>query len=437
MSDLMLGALSLPVLVALVFLRMPVGLAMLAVGAGGLALAGSPAMLLSKLKTETFSTFSSYSLSIIPMFLLMGHFAAMGGLSRALFRAAGAFLGHRKGGLGMAAIAACAGFGAICGSSMATAATMGQMALPELRRAGWSGGLSTATLAAGGTLGILIPPSVVLVLYAFLTEQNIARLFAAAVVPGVLAALSYALVIRLYLIRHPAEGGAPQPRASGAERRAALAAALPVLAIFLTVVGGIYLGVFTPTQGAAVGVAGTALAAALGGRLDRRTLAAALLATASGTGMVFLIILGAAVYNGFLALSGVPQALTGWIAGAGLAPLTVIALILLAYLVLGCVMDSLSMILLTVPILYPVVMALDLPVTGEARAVWFGVLALVAVEVGLITPPVGMNLFVLQSVAPDVPVQQTWRRVIWFVAADILRLALMMLVPGIVLFGVF
>ena len=434
MTPLALGLWSFPVLLALIALRAPIGLAMLATGLGGLALIGGPVLPLAKLKTEVWATFSSYSLSVVPMFLLMGQFATRGGMSARLFRAAEAMIGHRRGGLGMAAIASCAGFGAICGSSLATAATMGQVALPELRRAGWSGPLAAAILAAGGTLGILIPPSVVLVVYAALTEQSIAKLFAAAVVPGLLAAASYALVIRLYLARHPAEAGTV-PRASWDERRHALAAVWPVLAVFAVVVGGLYGGWFTPTEAASVGAAGTGVAALIAGRLDRRGLAEALLATAEGTAMVFFIILGAGLYNGFLALAQVPQALSAQVAAAGLPPYGVLALILLAYLLLGCLMDSLSMILLTVPIVFPLVMGLDFGLAPEAQAIWFGVLILIVVEVGLITPPVGMNLFVIVALAPDTSQTATWRRAAWFVAADVLRVALIAAVPALALFA--
>ncbi|MDO5705691.1 MAG: TRAP transporter large permease [Paracoccus sp. (in: a-proteobacteria)] len=436
MTNFELGLWSLPALLVLILLRAPVGLAMFLCGAGGLWLAtGSPAMMLARMKTETFSTFSSYSLSIIPMFLLMGQFATRGGMSAALFRAAEAFLGHRRGGLGMAAVGACAGFGAICGSSLATAATMGQVALPELRRAGWSGGLSTAIIAAGGTLGILIPPSVVLVLYAILTEQNIGTLFLAAFVPGIIAALFYMAVIRLYLIARPGEGGVAV-RVPWADRWGALAAVWPVLAVFLLVVFGIYDGWFTPTEGAAVGAAATGLIALASRRLDRRGLGEALLRTAEGSAMVFFIILGAAVFNGFLALAQVPQTLSAWVIGTGLSPWAVLALILTVYVLLGMLMDSMSMILLTVPIFFPVVMALDFGLTPEQTAIWFGILVLVVVEVGLISPPVGMNLFVLAALAPDTPVTATYARIVWFVLADLIRVALLVASPAIVLFVV-
>ena len=261
MSNLEIGFLSFPALLLLIFIRMPIGLAMFIVGLFGLYfVTGSFNIALARLKSETFTTFSSYSLSIVPSFLLMGHFATLGGMSSALFKAAESFLGHRKGGVAMAAIGACAGFGSICGSSLATAATMGRVALPELRQYGYAGGFSTATLAAGGTLGILIPPSVVLVIYAILTEQNIAKLFLAAFVPGLLAALGYVIAISIYVRVNPNSAGT-RPAVPMRERWKALAKVWPVILVFSLVVGGIYLGWFTPTEGAAVGAAGTGLIA--------------------------------------------------------------------------------------------------------------------------------------------------------------------------------
>lgn len=388
-------------------------------------------MALAKLKTESFSSFASYGLSVVPMFLLMGQFAALGGLSAGLFRASERWLGHFRGGQAMAAIGACAGFGAICGSSLATAATMGQVALPELRRAGYSDGLATATLAAGGTLGVLIPPSIVLVLYAIMTEQNIARLFAAAIGPGILAALFYMGAIRLYLWRHP-QDGPPLPRAGWGARMRALGRIWPVLAVFALVVGGISRGWFTPTEGAAIGAAATGGLAALLGGLDRAGLIRALVETATTTGMVFFIILGAGMFNGFLALTQVPQSLGQWVAGLSVPPMVILAVILLLYLALGCVMDSLSMILLTVPIFFPILQGLDFGMSPEQTALWFGVLVLIVVEVGLITPPVGMNLFVIGAMAPQTPVTSTYRVVIWFVLADVLRVGVLLFCPWLV-----
>ncbi|WP_415182905.1 TRAP transporter large permease [Phaeovulum sp.] len=435
MSTLALGYLSLPVLLGLIFARAPIGLAMLICGAVGLSLVtGSPTMLLAKLKNESFSTFSNYNLAVVPMFLLMGQFATLGGLSTALFRAAEAFLGHRRGGMAMAAIGACAGFGAICGSSLATAATMGRVALPELKAAGYSGGLSTATLAAGGTLGILIPPSVVLVVYAILTETNIAQLFLAAVLPGVLAALGYMLAIALYVRRHPDAAGL-RPRASAGERLGALARVWPVVLVFFLVVFGIYGGIFNPTEGAAVGAAGTGLMAFTAGGLGWKGLRDSLLATAETTGMIFFIILGAAVYNSFLAYARVPQELSGLVLELGISPWGVLALILVFYLLLGCLMDSLSMILLTVPIFYPVVSGLDFGIAPDLLPIWFGVLVLIVVEVGLMTPPVGMNLFVINALDRETPIAATYRAVAWFVASDVIRIALLIAFPGLVLFA--
>lgn len=433
MTPLEYGLWSIPVLLALIFASLPIGLAMFLVGIAGTTLVtGTAAPVLGQLKSLVYTTFSNYSLSIVPLFLLMGQFATRGGLSRALFRAAETLVGHRKGGVAMAAVAACGGFGAICGSSLATAATMGQVALPEMRRLNYSGALSTACLAAGGTLGILIPPSVVLVIYAILTEQNIAKLFVAALVPGLLAALGYMLTVAIYVRLKPDAAGS-RDKASRAERVAALIAVWPVLVIFALVIGGIYSGVFTPTEGAAVGAAGTGLIALINGGLDRKGLVDSFLATANATGMIFFIVLGAAVYNSFLAFSQLPQQAAGAVTGLGLDPWTVLALILLCYLVFGCIMDSLSMILLTIPIFFPIVSALDFGLPPEDFALWFGILVLIVVEVGLITPPVGMNLFVINALAPDVPLSQTFRGVVPFIASDIVRVAILVLFPGLTL----
>ncbi len=435
MSRLELGFWSFAVLLGMIFLRAPIGLAMLLCGFGGwyYAMNGNPTPLLAKLKSETYTTFSSYSLSIIPLFLLMGQFAALSGMSQSLFKAAESFLGHRRGGVAMAAVGACAGFGAICGSSLATAATMSRVALPELRRYGYSGGFSTATLAAGGTLGILIPPSVILVIYAIITEQNIAKLFLAAFVPGLLAALGYILTISLYVRLYPTSAGT-RPAVPMAERWRALGATWPVLSIFVVVVGGIYLGWFTPTEGAAIGAAGTGIVAVLSGRLNREAFLESLLGTGRTTAMIFFIVLGAGFYNGFLALSGVPQFMADWVLGQGFSPWFVLSIILLFYLVFGCLMDSLSMILLTVPIFFPVISVMDFGMSPEQVAIWFGILVLIVVEVGLITPPVGMNLFIINAMDRATPITETYRAVLFFVGSDILRVVILVLFPAITLF---
>ena len=433
MSSLELGLWSFPILLLMIFLRVPIGLAMLICGVVGTWLVtGSWTPILAQLKSLVYSTFSNYSLSIVPLFLLMGQFATRGGMSKALFNAAETWMGHRKGGVAMASVGACAGFGAICGSSLATAATMGQVALPELRRYGYSNALATGCLAAGGTLGILIPPSVVLVIYAILTEQNIVKLFLAAMVPGVLAALGYMLTIMIYVRINPGAAGTRE-KAPMAERMRALIGVWPVLAIFLLVIGGIYAGWFTPTEGAAVGAAATGLLALVNGGLGWSGLRESLSATAVSTGMIFFIILGASVFNGFLAFSQLPQEAARFVVEAGLSPWIVLILILITYLIFGCVMDSLSMILLTIPIFFPIVSALDFGLPPEELALWFGIIVLIVVEVGLITPPVGMNLFIINSMARDVPLSHTFAGALPFVASDIVRVAILVAFPAITL----
>ena len=393
----------------------------------------------------------------------------------------------------MAAVGACAGFGAICGSSLATAATMSRVALPELKRYGYSGGFSTATLAAGGTLGILIPPSVILVIYAILTEQNIAKLFLAAFVPGLLAALGYILTISIYVRVNPEAAGvrAPVPWAT---RLRNFLDVWPVVLVFGLVVGGIYVGWFTPTEGAAVGAAGTGIIALIGGNMSWTVFKEAMV-TAASSAMIVFIVLGAGIYNGFLALTQVPQELADWVVGQGFSPWTVLALVLVFYLVFGCLMDSLSMILLTIPIFFPVISLMDFGfvdlaamqaeaarevlaagvpegmaaemlaaireamatgaelsreqmqalgirvtegianrIEAEQVAIWFGILVLIVVEVGLITPPVGMNLFIINTMDRTTPMADTYRAGIWFVTSDILRVILLVLFPGITLF---
>lgn len=429
MSSIEIGLWSFPVLILLIFLRVPIGAAMLGCGVlGTYMVLGKWAPILSQMKSVIWSTNVNYSLSIIPLFLLMGQFAARGGMSQSLFNAAAAFLGHRKGGVAMAAVGACAGFGSICGSSLATAATMAQVALPELRRHGYSGGLSTATLAAGGTLGILIPPSVVLVIYAILAEQNIAKLFLAAFVPGIIAALSYLTVIAIYVRLKPDSAG-QAPRMPWRERVPALIAVWPVALIFFLVVGGIYLGWFTPTQAAAVGAAGTGLVAWKNGGLDRHALVACFKETAVSTGMIFFIVLGATVFNSFLAFSRLPQMGAEWVTAQGFAPMTVLIIILVLYIIFGCIMDSLSMIVLTIPIFFPIVTAMDFGMSPEHFAIWFGILVLMVAEIGMITPPVGLNLFIISAMSREVPVRETYKGIVPFVSADLLRIILLTAFP--------
>ncbi len=434
MSSIEIGLWSFPVLILLIFLRVPIGAAMLATGVVGTYLVldrWTP--VLAQMKVLAWNTNANYSLSIIPLFLLMGQFAARGGMSQALFNAAAAFLGHRKGGVAMAAIGASAGFGSICGSSLATAATMAQVALPELKRNGYAGGLATASLAAGGTLGILIPPSVVLVIYAILAEQNIAKLFLAAFVPGIIAAISYLIVIAIYVRLKPESAG-HAARIPWKDRVPALIAVWPVVAIFFAVVGGIYLGWFTPTQAAAVGAAGAGLVAWVNGGLDRKALVACFKETAVSTGMIFFIILGASVFNSFLAFSRLPQVGAEWVTAQGFAPMTVLIIILLLYIIFGCIMDSLSMIVLTIPIFFPIVTAMDFGMSPEHFAIWFGILVLMVAEIGMITPPVGLNLFIISAMARDVPIRETYKGIIPFITADVFRIILLTAFPIISIF---
>jgi tripartite ATP-independent transporter DctM subunit len=429
MSGVEFGFVMFAAMLAMLAIRIPIGIAMLATGVIGYVTMTGWAPLLSYLKTVAYGRFSVYDLSVVPMFLLMGQFASRGGLSKSLFDAANALIGHWRGGVAMAAIGACAGFGAICGSSLATAATMGQVALPELRRLRYEPALATGALAAGGTLGILIPPSVVLVVYAILAEQNIAKLFMAAFVPGLLATLGYLIAIAVY-VRVKPDAGPNGERATWRARLAALRDVWPVLTLFLLVIGGIYGGIFTPTEAAAIGTAGSLFFAVWLGGMRWKGLLECLYGTAEATGMIFLILLGADVLNVFLALTQMPVELAKWVGGTGLSPLAVLFVIIGIYLLLGCLMDSLSMILLTIPIFLPIVMGFDyFGLEASEKAIWFGIIALMVVEIGLITPPVGMNVYIINSLARDVPMAETFRGVLPFLASDALRVLLLVFFP--------
>ncbi len=433
MTNFELAIWSFPILLILVFLRAPIALAMIGVGvAGTYMVIGTPMMTLNQLKTLTYGTFSNYSFSIIPLFLLMGQFATLSGMSASLFKAAESFLGHRKGGVAMSAIGACAGFGAICGSSLATAATMGQVALPEMRRYGYPDSLSTGALAAGGTLGILIPPSVILVIYAILAEQNIAKLFVAALIPGLLAALGYMLAISIWVRLKPNDAQL-SPRVPWAQRMVTIGKVWPVILIFVTVVGGIYAGIFTPTEAAAVGAAGTFLVALFSGEMSWSRLNESILSTAASSAMIFMIILGAGIYNNFLSLTQLPQEASMWVGEQGFSPWLVLSIVLLMYLLFGCVMDSLSMVLLTVPIIFPIMSVLDFGMSVDDFGLWFGILVLIVVEVGLITPPVGMNLFIINAMAKTTPISETYKGALPFVITDIIRVIILAAFPAITL----
>jgi C4-dicarboxylate transporter DctM subunit len=432
MTGLEIGISGFVALFVLLGLRIPIGVAMLGVGIVGYVTIAGEVALFSYLKTETYWRFTTESLSVIPLFLLMGQFAAKAGLSQALFSAAYTWLGHYRGGVAMAAIGGCAGFGAISGSSLATSATMGQVALPELRRFNYSGALATGALAAGGTLGILIPPSVVLIIYAVMVEANVATLFQAAFIPGILAALGYIAVIAIVVRVNP-EAGPAGPKASQSEKWSALLEIWPVLLIFILVMGGIYFGVFTPTEGAGVGAFGTFLIAVTRGGMRFQGFVDALLGTAQTTAMIFLILLGAAIFNAFLGFSQLPIFAADFFGGSGLAPLTILGGMIVLYILLGFVMDSLSMIFLTVPIFWPIVAGLDFGMNVEETKLWFGIISLIVVEMGLITPPVGLNVFIINSMARDVPMIETFKGVIPFFMSDIVRVVILVFLPGITL----
>ncbi|BBT17844.1 TRAP transporter large permease [Metapseudomonas otitidis] len=433
MSGLALGLIALAITMSLLLLRVHIGITMLVGGAACFWAVndGDLSSLLFTLNDLAYSRLSNYDLAVIPLFVLMGQFATHGGLSRAIFRCASAFIGHWKGGMGLSAIGACAGFGAICGSSLATAATMSHVALPELRRHNYSGRLATATVAAGGTLGILIPPSVPLIIYAVLTQESIAKLFVAAIVPGVIAILGYMLVLRIMVARDESQATV-SPRASTAERLRALLGVSPVIGVFLVVIVGIYGGWANPTEAASIGAAACGVLAVLQGGMRWSGLRASLLGTAETTAMIFLVLLGADLLNSGLALTQMPGELAAWVIGSGLAPMLVLILILALYLLLGCVMDSLAMILLTIPIFYPMIMGLDFFGLGETeKSIWFGILALMVVEIGLIHPPLGMNLFIVQRAAGDVPYGETARGIVPFLCSDLVRIALLVAFPGL------
>jgi len=433
MSSVTIGFLCGGLTLVLLALRIHIGAAMLIGGSVGYVAVSGWGPLMAYFKNLAYARFSVYDLSVVPLFLLMGNIASGGGLSRRLFQATNAFLGHYRGGVAMSAIGACAGFGAICGSSLATAATMGQVALPELRRCNYSPALATGTLAAGGTLGILVPPSVVLVIYAILAEQNVAQMFMASMVPAIIATLGYMLAIALVVRLVPGSGPASKALPWG-ERGRALLGVWPILAIFLVVIGGIYGGVFTPTEAAAIGVVATSILALVSGDFSWKRFAGSLFAAAESTAMIYLILLGADVLNSFLALSQMPVAIAEWVAASGLPPLAVLFAMILIYLLLGCVMDSLSMILLTIPIFLPIILGYDFfGLEHTEKAIWFGVLALMVVEIGLITPPVGMNVFIINSLARDIPMRETFRGVLPFLASDAIRVLLLLFFPSITL----
>ncbi|BCH23426.1 TRAP transporter large permease [Mesorhizobium sp. L-8-3] len=433
MTGVELGLLIIAGTFVLILLRVPIAVAMFIGGASGFAYAVGTAPLLNWMKSVAYSRLASFDLIVVPLFLLMGQFATYGGLSNLLFRFVNAFLGHFRGGLALATVGACAGFGAICGSSIATAATMAQVAYPQMSKFGYSGRLSTGSIAAGGTLGILIPPSVPLVVFAILTGESIGKLFVAAIGPAAIAFLGYLLAVRYHVLRDPKAGPAG-PCANWRERLRATIAVIPVVLIFAAVVVSIYGGWSSPTEASAVGAVATFLLALAHG-LNRKGFLLSLLGTAQSTAMIFLILIGADMLNSALAFTNMTNGITQWITQSGFAPLLVVAVIMLIYIALGCVMESMSMIVLTVPIFYPMIMQFDLwGMAPQDKSIWFGVMALMVVEIGLITPPVGLNAFVVNRIARNVPLADTFRGLVPFLTSDLARVAILFFFPQVALF---
>ncbi|MBM3557240.1 MAG: TRAP transporter large permease [Alphaproteobacteria bacterium] len=417
------GLIGFVTVLVLILARVPIAIAMGAVGIAGLAVLQPWSSVGFLLGTVPFEAVYPYGLSVVPLFIVMGVFAAHAGLSRQLYHLVYAFIGHWRGGLAHATIGACALFGAICGSSIATAATMCRVALPEMRRRGYDDRLAAATIAAGGTLGIMIPPSIIFAIYGLLTETSIGRLFVSGILPGILGAALYMGAVRLAASRNPAIAP-PGERMPWFQRRRALREVWGVVLLFSTVIGGIYFGLFSPTEGAAVGAIGAVVFAVLRREINKARLDEAIRETAGTVGMIFLILIGAALFNAFIEMSKLPAFIAREIGAAGLSPLAVVLGLMALYVVLGCVMDSLSMILLTVPAIFPATRALGID------PIWLGVLIVTVVEIGMITPPVGMNLFVIQG-AGRVPLRTIIAGIWPFVGADLCRLALLIAFPAI------
>ncbi|MCO5108140.1 MAG: TRAP transporter large permease [Burkholderiaceae bacterium] len=413
-------------LAVLLLAGVPIAFAMILVGVAGIVSVIGLDPALSLLGQIPVSQTTSYELSVVPMFILMGNFVARSGIANDLYDACNAMVGHRRGGLAMATIVACGGFAAVCGSAIATAATFSRIAHPSMRRYGYDEGLAAAAICAGGTLGILIPPSVIMVIYGVMTGTDVAKLFIAGLVPGVLAIALYMLTVQLIVWRKPAAGPRGE-RVPASQALAALGRVWPVLVLFALVIGGLYFGAFTATEGGAVGAAGAFFFALWRGRLSWRVILDCAVETARTTGSLFAILIGALLFSQFMNFAGLPNALKDAVTAFGVEPLLVIFMILLLYIVLGTFFEELSMILLTVPIFHPLVVHLGFD------PIWFGVVIVMVVELGMISPPVGMNLFVVQSMLKT-PITTLWRWIAPFVAADVVRLAIVVLAPQIVLF---
>lgn len=414
-------------LFVMMVLRVPVGVAMGIVGVGGFALLAAVNPALNLLAQSPIRVATDYDLAVIPLFILMGAFATASGMSRELFRAGEAWLGHRRGGLAMATVFACAGFAAINGSSVATAATMTNVALPEMRRFGYHPGFSTGVIAAGGTLGIMIPPSVVFALYGILTEQDISKLFISGVLPGLLAIMLYVIAIRILgMIRpdHLPRG----PKTSWPDRFASLRDIWATALLFIAIIGGMYGGVFTATEAAGVGAISALIIGILRGRLDWPKIREALIDAVRTSASIFTIVVGAFLFGYFLVITQTPQKVSDFLTGLPIGPYGVLTLILIMYLILGALMDELAIILVTVPIVYPVMMQLGFD------PIWFGVIIVMVTTLGMVMPPVGINVFVINSIARDVSLWEIYKGVMPFILVDLIRLALLVIFPAIALF---
>ncbi len=430
MSTMSIGLAMFAGMLVLMAVRVPIAVAMFIPGAVGYMALSGWVPLLAHLKGAVYGRVSVYDLSVIPLFMLMGAVAVQGGLSKALFDFANALLGRFRGGMAMAGVLACAAFGSISGSTVATTATIAQVAYPQMRRIGYSGRLATAALATGGTMGVLLPPSVTLMVYAILTEQNITKMFLAAYVPALIAAIGYIIAIMVMVRIHPEQAPAAQA-ISAAEVLKAAAKVWPILAIFAVVFGGIYGGLFTATEGAAIGNVMTCAITLFRGELNRSKFVSAVRTTAQTSGMIFLIFIGADMINAALALSQLPSQLAELVGHLSIPPLLVLTGVMLFYVLLGCVMDEMSMILLTVPTLFPVIMGMDFFGLNVAdKALWFGILILTVCEIGMIFPPVGLNVYIMNGLARDVPMVETYKGVVPFLITDALRLGLLISVPA-------
>ena len=410
----------------LMLLRVPVGMAMGLVGITGYSMISGVGPALKLVGQTSMRTVTDYTFGVIPMFMLMGALVSVSGVSRELFRAANSMIGHLRGGLGAATVLACGGFAAICGSSVATAATFSRVAYPEMRRFGYPTSFATGVIAGGGTLGAMLPPSTVLAVYAILTQQDIGKLFMAGIVPGLLAMLMYVLTIGALVKLRPQwlPAGEAKP---WSERAADLKAVWAPLTLFIFVIGGLYGGFFTPTEAGGVGASGAFLLGLIRRKLDLPKIKEALLSATRTAAAVFTVLIGALMFGYFLTITQTPQKLTGFLTGLGVGPYGVLVLILLMYMVLGCLMDAMAMIILTVPIIFPVIVQLGFD------PIWFGIIVVMTVELGLITPPVGMNVFVIKSVLPDTSFSTIFRGVSPFVLTDVIRLVILVSFPVIAL----